>query len=246
MFSKDLHTKIKEAFEKLGNLRQVGRNFGVSHQTVKYIVETDQDKPKKKRGRKFKLNRAQTLAIRREVRKANDEGRKLTAQKVKELCSIDNLCSESVRLNLRRLHFVHKDAFQTIVLTKKHKQRRVELAKYWLRVGHRWNCTIFSDEKKFNLDGPDDWSTYTDENRTIYRNKRQMGGGSVMIWAMLLPNGFIHIERLEGKIDANHYISTLSTAFSILNNIYCDEVIVFQHDNASVHTASSVGHFLSG
>lgn len=82
MFSKDLHTKIKETIERLGeisaNLEQIADCW---------IYCWNQDEPKKKVGCKFTLNRAQALAIRREKRKA-DEIRKLTAQKVKELWSI--------------------------------------------------------------------------------------------------------------------------------------------------------------
>lgn len=237
MFSQDLRDKIKEAYALLKNYRQVGRNFNISHQTVKYIVEKDDTQPKKKRGPKFTLTRAQELSMKREVRKCNATGTRVTASLVKRNCAIDSLCAESVRLNLRRLGFKHREVKQSIVLSRQHKEKRVELATKWLESGHRWSTTIFSDEKKFNLDGPDSWSTYTDEGREIFRQSRQMGGGSVMVWAMLLPNGTIHIERLIGKIDAKRYVELLTSVFPILDNLYGAGHYVFQQDNASIHTS---------
>jgi len=47
MFSEDLKRKIREAYAHLGNYRLVGRNFSVSHQTVKYIVDNHDRDDKK-------------------------------------------------------------------------------------------------------------------------------------------------------------------------------------------------------
>ena len=45
-------------------------------------------------------------------------------------------------------------------LTKKHKISRVEFCKKHRYLDNQWQNTIFSDEKKFNLDGPDGYSYY--------------------------------------------------------------------------------------
>lgn len=42
MFSNEFKAKIKESYSQLKNLRAVARNFNVSHQTVKYIVESNE------------------------------------------------------------------------------------------------------------------------------------------------------------------------------------------------------------
>lgn len=48
----------------------------------------------------------------------------------------------------------------------------------------KWRKIIFSDEKKFNLDGPDGFAYYWHDLRTEEKifSKRQSGGGSVMVW----------------------------------------------------------------
>lgn len=237
--------KIKEAYSSLGSFRQVGRNFNISHQAVDYIVTNDYDRPKKKRGPKFSLSRSQELAIKREVCQANLDGRRVTAASAQAACDLGGMSTEGARLNMARLGFHHRTIQQSIVLTKTHKLKRLALAKEWLKDSHPWPITIFTDEKKFNLDGPDSWSTYTDEKRELCRTKRQMGGCSVMVWAMLLPNQTIHIRRLHGRVDSAWYIELLSSIEPILDNIYGRSGFVYLQDNAPIHTALKVRKFFA-
>ncbi|GBN12430.1 hypothetical protein AVEN_101831-1 [Araneus ventricosus] len=72
-----------------------------------------------------------------------------------------------------------------------HKQRRVDWAKYHQTRKDQWHCVIFSDEKKFNLDGPGDLAFYWHgirKEEEIF-SKRQQGGGSLMVspCSLLLP-----------------------------------------------------------
>lgn len=45
-------------------------------------------------------------------------------------------------------------------LTKKHKEARLKFAEEHMHWGDLWQNVIFSDEKKFNFDGPDCYSFY--------------------------------------------------------------------------------------
>jgi len=65
---------------------------------------------------------------------------------------------------------------------------------------------LFSGEKRFNLDGPDNRSTWSDECRIIYRNKRQFRGGSVMVWGIILPDGYAHPKKIDGTLTAQKFI----------------------------------------
>lgn len=54
-----------------------------------------------------------------------------------------------------------------------------------------WTSVIFSDEKKFNLDGPDglqfDWHDLAKSKQVAMT--RNFGGGTVMVWAAFGFNG---------------------------------------------------------
>ena len=41
--------------------------------------------------------------------------------------------------------------------------------------------TVFTDEKRFSLDGPDNWSTWMKTKNDDKIIKRQMGGGGLMV-----------------------------------------------------------------
>ncbi|CAF4387622.1 unnamed protein product [Rotaria magnacalcarata] len=68
-------------------------------------------------------------------------------------------------------------------LTTAHKDLRLTWSKDHMTWNNEWNKVIWSDEKKFNLDGPDGASYYWHDLRKeegIVLTRGQ-GGGSVMI-----------------------------------------------------------------
>ncbi|KAG6616947.1 Transposase [Phytophthora cinnamomi] len=133
------------------------------------------------------------------------------------------------------------------VLTKKHKEARLT----WTRAKVTWDVTkwgncVFSDEKKFNLDGPDCVQYYWHDLRRepeIY-STRQSGGGSVMVWAAFCAGGKSELVILEGNQNSERYIYTLSEyLLPFIDRVYGREC-VFQQDNASIHTSWATKEFL--
>ncbi len=98
-----------------------------------------------------------------------------------------------------------------------------------------WERTIFSDEKKWSLNGPDGlqqyWHCLRHEEKAVF--SRQNGGESVMIWAGIWADGATKLTFVEGTQTADDYVNTLSEYLLPAAH----RRFVFQQDNASIHTA---------
>ena len=79
--------------------------------------------------------------------------------------------------------FVYKKRLSGPVLTDAHKKARLKYAQQMLVESRDWSAVIFSDEKKFNLDGPDGWQYYWHhlDHEEQWFSKRQSGGGGIMV-----------------------------------------------------------------
>ncbi|GBM31255.1 Transposable element Tc3 transposase [Araneus ventricosus] len=139
---------------------------------------------------------------------------------------------------------VHCKMKKKPALKPHHKSRRMLWARNQMSYGPKWQSVIFSDEKKSNLDGADDWASYWHNLRKEPRcffNRRQ-GGGSVMVWATFYYNGKVsphftggrHTSTLEDNKTKTLEYNLLP--FAELLGGLCWE---FQQDNASIHTANN-------
>lgn len=70
-------------------------------------------------------------------------------------------------------------------LCKAHKEARLQFSETFLRERRDASNIVWSDEKRFNLDGPDGFQYYFHDLRKAEKtlSKRVQGGGGVMIWA---------------------------------------------------------------
>ena len=86
-------------------------------------------------------------------------------------------------------------------LKPEHKQARLEWCWEHMSWTEEWTHIIFSDEKKFNPDGPDGfhlyWHDLRKENKSIF--SLQFGGGSVMIWGAFSSSGKTELVFINKK-----------------------------------------------
>ena len=87
-------------------------------------------------------------------------------------------------------------------LTKSDKVRRLDWAKKFFSWKTEWDNVIFSDEKKFNLDGPDGYRHYWHDLRKEERifSKRHSCHKSLMIWIGFSSKGKTEIAYLSSQL----------------------------------------------
>ncbi|CAF1618868.1 unnamed protein product [Rotaria magnacalcarata] len=113
----------------------------------------------------------------------------------------------------------------------------IKLAKYHMTWNNEWHKVVWSDEKKFNLDGPDgfsyDWHDLRKEEEIF--STRAQGGGSVMIWASFGWGGKSSICSINGRMNSNGYREVLKNHLVDSGNALGGFDWIFQQDNAPVH-----------
>lgn len=126
-------------------------------------------------------------------------------------------------------------------LEKRHIAARLNFATSNVLKPNLWRKIVFTDEKKFNLDGPDGLRKYWHDLRqdAAYFSKRVQGGGSVMVWAGFSARGKTDIVFTKGNMNSFDYQDILANNFVPLRDELMDQNLILLQDNASVHKSAS-------
>ncbi|XP_066253588.1 uncharacterized protein [Euwallacea similis] len=111
------------------------------------------------------------------------------------------------------------------LLLTRHRQERLEFSRNHRSWTEEWKKVVFSDEKKFNLDGPNGFQYYfhdiKKEQKVLAR--RHSRAGTVMIGAAISSQGRVHNIRV----------------------LFPDQEWIFQQGNAPIHTVQVVETWLT-
>lgn len=127
-----------------------------------------------------------------------------------------------------------------------HKVNRMKFCEAYMDLGESWKRVIFSDEKKFNLDGPDGFSYYwhgLGANSPLL-SQRTFGGGSLMAWAGFNFSGKTEIVFIDGSINSSKYQSVLGRYLLPFMDSQMHRDCIFQQDNARPHTAKATKEWI--
>ena len=126
-------------------------------------------------------------------------------------------------------------------LTVKHKECRLNFAKEHLCWTFEWRNVIFSDEKKFNLDGPDGiryyWHHLGDQKHLL--SHRQHGGGCVMVWGAFCYTGQVGLAFISSRMNSVGYQDMLREHLLPMAPVIAGREWIFLQDNASIHRSHS-------
>lgn len=237
---KNLARKLKE--DGL-TYSQISSIMCLSRHSVRGLCVNKQRIHKKKTGPKPKIKKKDVLSIKRKISMYKELHEKVNSTKIIRDCEL-NVSPNTVQRCLRKLDFKYRKAKSQIVLTTKHKKERMAIITKWVTENHNWETTVFSDEKRFSMDGPDDWRSYVRKSESIIREKRQCKGGGIMVWLMVLPNGLLAHRIISGKFSSSNYITLLSEMIVPIINLNFGKNFWFQEDNSPVHKARIVQKFM--
>ena len=118
------------------------------------------------------------------------------------------------------------------VLTATHKQACLHFARRYMVSRDFWQTAVFSDEKKFNLDGPDGFHQYWHDLRKQPHilSKRIQGGCLVMVWAAFNCSWQSEVVFISGRMDSTAYQNILQTnLLSLAQNITSEFISSFRN-----------------
>lgn len=239
-FQRDMANKLHE--DGL-NFNEISVSMGISRHVVRHLCQYKYKTTSRKAGPKHKIEPKEKIRIKRQISQFNDNGEKVNSRKLKDSCQL-NVSTRTIQRYLKNCGLKYKKATSKILLTMKHRDERQRIISNWICNNHNWETTIFSDEKRFSFDGPDDWRTYVGKSEKYIRQKRQCKGGGIMVWLMVLPNGLLCHRVIKGKFKANDYLSLLKDLIVPIIFLNYGTDFYFQQDNASVHKAKSINEFI--
>lgn len=217
--------------------REIAANLNRSKTVVHNFLKAQEERKKQyKLGRKPKISQTATRALLRHASTGKYFARDLQT-KLNLPVSVRRV--QQLLHNAPFLQFKKKK--REPCMTQQHKNARYEWARDHVTWDTRkWKRIIFSDEKKFNLDGPDGFAFYWHDLRGEEQSfsTRQQGGESVMLWGAMSYYGLSNLCVVRGNQDSAKYCKVLQRGLLPFAAETLGERWTFQQDNASTHRSN--------
>lgn len=222
-------------------ISDISKNTGRSIKVIlNFLKSPESYGTKKSHGRPPALTTRQKRAI---LRVASNSS--LTARQIAARAGVVTNLKNVQRIIRAVPHIKRKKMKGMPPLSMAHKERRKEFAREHVQWKDEWKEILFTDEKKFNLEGPDGWAHYYHDLRKQEKmfSKRQMGGGSVMIWGGIGYDHKTDIVFISGRMNCQQYVNLLENQLQKYFELVPKENVIFHQDNAPVHTAKVAKEF---
>jgi transposase len=192
---------------------------------------------KKNLGRPKKIAKVQISRLKKDVEK----NRRQSLHKLRSTHKISASTSTLSRV-MRSIGIERRKMKKRPLMNATHKAKRVEYALKHCDPDFDWSKWIFTDEKKFNLDGPDGYNYYwhTIGSPPLYYSSNASAKKYVMIWGGISKNGQTPLVEINQRLNAKKYCNLLKKG---LIPVY-DDGDIFLQDRASCHTAAETRKFL--
>lgn len=206
MYPEAFKNLIRNQYREFKNYRQVAKLNNLSDSTVRKWVANEERREKKKPGPKPKITKRDERRINRAGLELLSREERVSAPKIRRMLNLRGMSDDTIRRAFKRLDYGFDEALQTILLTPHHKQRRLDLCSQWLRSGQSPFEIVFTDEKRFNGDGPDSWKSWMPKGKKLSRNRRQQGGPSLQVYGALIPGPRFCVWKLSNHTDSEGFM----------------------------------------
>ncbi|KAL1490304.1 hypothetical protein ABEB36_013020 [Hypothenemus hampei] len=218
--------------EQLG-LREIARRIGRSHKVVyNFLRNPHEYGTHKKGGPKKKISpRSERRLI--NLASNNSKSCRVLAQE----CNLD-VSRWTIRRALQKSPHIKRRKMKIAPhLTEQHKARHLEFARE--NMNRNWLQVVFSDEKKFNLDGPDGFNSYWRYLRREprYFSKRTFGGVGLMVWGAFSIEGVLPLGFPSFRMNSAEYVGVLENNLLAFFQEPNRNNWLFQQDNARIHVS---------
>lgn len=193
MLSEEKKSEIRAEYAFLKSYAKVAKKCKVGTSSVERVVRNENRKLGKPLGRSLKINKRQIRQIKRHVTSEIHFNHRVTARSIN--ISLDlNISIRSIQRVLKKNNMLYRIVKKKLPLTKIHRQNRINFARRHILAQTDFSKWIFSDEKRFSLDGPDNMGSYCTENAELNRIKRQLNGKSLTILGAISSKGNLFIK----------------------------------------------------
>ena len=221
---------------------EIGRLLGVSRYAAASLCRYKQKTSKKKRGPRSVLSYRCRWKINKIIQEKNNANEKVNSTILKTEGELT--CStRTVRRYLTSRDMKYAKASMEIKLTKKDMIFRMNVISGWIESNINWQNVVFSDEKCFSLDGPNNWMSYVRQSTKLVRQRRHSRGGSVMVWLYCMSNGLLSFRIINGSLKSEDYKELLSESLVRIAKLNFGPNFLVQQDNAPVHRSKLIQKF---
>ena len=122
------------------------------------------------------------------------------------------------------------------------KKRIFEFSQRSIRDLTDWSKIVWSDEKKFNLDGSDGIRYYWHDlgSEPYYMSRRAFGGGTLMVWGAFVGNKLLDLVIVDQTMDSAKYTDMINKSL----RPFMKRGLTFMHDGASIHRSDETKNWL--
>ena len=153
MYSKELINSVKEIRKML---REISCAKKIPISSVQWIRRDCRRTVKCKTGPKPHITKSYGLRIRRYISTCNEKRMKVICRSIINETGI-TVSRKTLNNFLLRQDYKFKKQAQHMQLSADDKAKRVDAICSWIEDNIDFKNAFFGDEKKFNMDGPDNW-----------------------------------------------------------------------------------------